>query len=98
MIKMLIGLVLGAVIGVVGAMTLGGGAMMGVGAATGLSMGICSVVEAAQQSGLLTAEQIDQMLAKAAENMSGQPLATDTATAGSVAQCEQVMRDLRAGR
>lgn len=97
MIKVLIGLVVGAVIGAFGAMTLGGGAMMGAGAAAGLSTGICSVVEATRQSGLLTAEQIDQVLAKAAENMSGQPLPEGTAIAGSVAQCEQVMKDMRAG-
>ena len=98
MIKFLIGLVIGVVIGAAGAMTLGGGAMMGVGAGTGLTVGICSVVEGARQSGLLTAEQIDQVLAKAAESLSGAPLPAGTQPVGSAAQCEQVMKDMRAGR
>jgi hypothetical protein len=96
--KVIIGLVLGLVIGAVGALVFGGGAMMGVGAGTGLVTGICSVVEAAQQSGLLTPDQINQVLAKAAENMSGHPLAAGTEIADSGAQCEQVMKNVRAHR
>ena len=66
-ISLLIGLVLGAV----GGLSLGGGAFAGAGAATGLATGICATVQAAQQVGVMTPDQVDQVLARAASNVSG---------------------------
>ncbi len=55
-------LAVGAIIGGICALSLGGGAMAGIGVATGLSAGICSTVQAAVAEGLLTPEQVDQVL------------------------------------
>ena len=61
-----IGIVLGTFLG--GAL-IGGGAT-GVGIASGLSAGICSTVKAAQAEGIMTAEQMDQVLTRATVDMS----------------------------
>ena len=99
--KLLIGLValiVGIVIGAIGAISLGGGAMMGAGVASGLSAGICATVEAAQQAGFLTAEQVDQVLVRAAENAKGGALPEGTEMVGSAAQCAKILGKLREGR
>jgi hypothetical protein len=102
--KLFLGLIVGLVLGGGGATLLGArvaGGAMGVGAATGLSAGICSVVEAAEQSGLLTPEEIGQVLTRAAENMqsrSGEALPASADAAGSVEECRGFMESLRAGR
>ena len=51
----IISLLAGLIVGAIGALTVGGGAMAGVGIATGLSSGVCMTVEAAENLGLLTA-------------------------------------------
>ena len=66
-ISLLVGLALGAV----GGISLGGGAFAGAGAATGLATGICATVQAAQQVGVMTPDQVDLVLARAASNFSG---------------------------
>jgi hypothetical protein len=102
--KLILGLIIGLAVGGIGATLLGSrlaGGAMGVSVATGLSAGICSVVEAAEQSGLLTAEQIEQVLTRAAENMqslSSETLPQDADLAGSVEECRGFMDSLRAGR
>jgi hypothetical protein len=91
-----IGLVIGIVIGAFGAMTLSGGAMAGLGAGTGLATGICSTVKAAQDEGIMTAEQVDKVLNRAANNlaaMSGKPVEKEIV--GSAAACEKVLARLR---
>ena len=98
--KVLIG-VIGLVIGLIGGAMFGGaiigGTAAGVGIATGFSAGICSTVTAAEEEGLLTAEQVDQMLSKAASDlaeMSGETAPGDVV--GTSAECESVMERLRA--
>lgn len=70
--KLLIGIV-GLVIGIVAGTFFGramiGGAATGVGIATGMSAGVCSTVIAAQEEGLLTTEQVDQVLTRAAADL-----------------------------
>jgi hypothetical protein len=72
--KTLIGL-LGLVVGLIGGAVVGGsllgGAATGVGIATGLSAGICSTVTAATEEGLLTEEQVAQVLTRAATDLGG---------------------------
>jgi hypothetical protein len=88
--------VIGLVIGAFGAMTLSGGAMAGLGAGTGLATGICSTVKAAQDEGIMTAEQVDKVLNRAANNlaaMSGKPVEKEIV--GSAAACERVLARLR---
>jgi len=65
----LVFLIIGAVIGFLGS-GLVGGAAMGIGVATGASAGICMTVEAAEEEGFLTPEEIDQVLNRAAADMS----------------------------
>jgi hypothetical protein len=64
------------------------------GIATGLSAGICSTVTAAQEKGLLTDEQIAQVLTRAAEDM-GSSVPEGAALVETRAECEGVMQRLR---
>jgi hypothetical protein len=92
--KLIIGLVIGLVAGAGGALLLGGGALTGIGVATGLSAGICSTIEAAQDIGVMTAEQADAVLTAAAEKLSGTDSVEGGDVVGVAAECEQVMQSL----
>jgi len=101
--KTIITLIIGLVVGGAGALVFGGGALMGVGAgagiATGLSAGICSTVTAAEELGIMTAEQVDEVLTKAALDATGQAsLTDDQKIVGSKAQCDEFMAQLRASK
>lgn len=92
----LVGLVVGLIVGGLGALSLGGGAMMGVGVGTGLSAGICSTVQAAREQGLLTDEQIDQVLRRAATDLADKAtLPASEEMVGGADDCEAVMNRLR---
>lgn len=94
----IISLVVGLGVGGWGGLNLGGGAMMGVGVATGLSSGICATVQAAQEEGLLTAEQVDQVLNRAAQDISGKTeLPEGEQIIGSADQCAQFIQKLQDG-
>jgi hypothetical protein len=90
----LLGLVVGFIGGAVIGRSLLGGAATGVGVATGLSAGICSTVTAAMEEGLLTEEQVQQILARAAADLGGTVEAGDLVAA--TADCERVMQELTA--
>jgi hypothetical protein len=91
-----IALVIGLAIGAFGALTFGGGMMAGAGAAAGLSVGICSTVRAAQEEGLMTAEQVDRVLNRAAQDLSGAgELPPGHEVVGSAAACEKVLARVR---
>ena len=90
------GLVIGLVIGGIFGGSILGGAAAGIGIATGMSAGVCSTVIAAQEEGLLTPEQVDQVLTRAAEDiaeMSGET--SPEAIVGSASECEGVMERIR---
>lgn len=53
-----------------------------------------SSVQAAREEGLLTAEQVEQVLTRAAQDMAGAQGIEDR-IAGSPAQCDTVMAELR---
>ncbi|TCO71556.1 hypothetical protein [Rhodovulum euryhalinum] len=93
--KILIGLVIGLLLGGVGAfLTLGVGA--GVGVATGLSTGICATVKAAGDLGIMTPEQVDEVLTRAAQSVSGAvDLPEGEPMVGSAAECEAFMARLK---
>lgn len=93
--KLIIGLIIGLVVGAGGALTFGGGAMMGAGVATGLSAGMCSTIKSAQNAGLMTTEQADQVMAGAAEVLVGVLDSEDDDVAGSAAACDQVLAKLK---
>lgn len=93
----ILGLVAGAIGGAVVGGSLIGGTAAGIGIGTGLSAGICSTVQAAQEEGLLTAEQVDQILVRAAEDMAGaEGLPEGTSIVGGAAECAKVMETLKA--
>jgi len=94
----IISLVVGLVLGAIGALTVGGGAMAGVGVATGLTTGICMTVEAAEDIGLMTPDQVEEVLARAAENLSsvgGMPEGQQSEIADTSAECKNFMEKLR---
>ncbi|MCJ2178588.1 hypothetical protein [Novosphingobium album (ex Hu et al. 2023)] len=85
-------LVVGVLAGALGGVSLGGGAMAGMGVATGMSAGICSTMQAAQQLGFLTAKQVDQVLNKASQDLAGkEELQPDEKAIGSAVACAQFM-------
>lgn len=90
-------LIVGVVIGAVGGAAIGGGFFAGAGLGTGLSSGVCMTVEAAGDLGLLSAEQIDQVLTRAVENLSK---VTETAQPSEIVWssewCDKTLQKLRA--
>ena len=91
----IIGLIVGAVLGTVFGGALVTGTAAGFGVASGLNAGICATVQAAQDEGVLSAEQVDQVLRRAASDLAavqGRELEDDII--GSSAHCEKVMADL----
>ena len=64
-----LGLVVGATLGVFLVAPVITGTATGVGIATGLSAGICATMQAAQEENLLTRDQIDQVLNRAAADV-----------------------------
>jgi hypothetical protein len=95
--KALVG-VLGLVVGLIGGTIFGGsllgGAAVGMGIGTGLSAGICSTITAAKEEGLLTDEQIAQVLSRATTDMGG-TVPEDASLVNSADDCAEVMERLR---
>ena len=91
----IIGLVIGGIGGTVFGGALLGGSAAGVGIATGMTAGVCTTVIAATEEGLLSAEQVEQVLARAATDLGGTMDAAPEAT--TVAQCEAFMENLMSG-
>ena len=91
-IALLVGLVGGPLIGG----SLIGGAAMGAGAGVGLSAGICSTLQAAQELNYLSDTQVDEVLSQAAMDLSGKTeLAEGEEIVGSSAACAEVMAKLQ---
>lgn len=89
----------GLVIGLIGGAILGGsligGTAAGIGIATGASAGICMTVKAAEEEGLLTPEEIDQVLTRAAADAAA--MASKEAPdeiVGSAGDCAEVLQRL----
>ncbi|MEM6496491.1 MAG: hypothetical protein AAF709_07185 [Pseudomonadota bacterium] len=90
----IVGLLFGGIGG--GMMGLGSGA--GIGIATGLSAGVCGIANAAQQEGLLTEEQVDQVFNRAVSNL--KELAPEAEEGGgeivgAASECDAVLQALR---
>ena len=90
----IIALVIGLIIGVAFGGALTSGAAAGIGIATGLSAGICSTVTAAQEEGLLTAEQVAQVLTRAAADM-GAEVPDGTGLVNNAEECAGILDKLR---
>lgn len=91
----IIGLVLGLVGGTFFGGAILGGSAAGIGIATGMTAGVCSTVLAATEEGLLTEEQVEQVMARAATDLGGTMETTPEAI--TVAQCDTFMQDLMSG-
>lgn len=96
--KLILGLVIGLLVGGIGGGMLGIGSGAGVGIATGLSAGVCGIANAAQQEGLLTEEQVDQVFNRAVSNL--RDLTPDAeaggeAIVGAASECDAVLQQLR---
>ncbi len=93
---LLVGAVIGAVVGVFlfsGVLT---GVGAGVGIITGLKAGACLTVEAAKEQGLVTAEQVDDVLNAAARLIAAEDLGDEASLSGGDAECARVVADLKA--
>lgn len=78
-----------------GALT--GGSAAGVGVATGLYAGICSTITAAQEEGMLTPEQVDQVINRAtADATAAAQTAAPESVVGNPDECAAVMDRLKA--
>lgn len=87
--------VAGLVVGGIGTVSFGG-AMMGAGAAVGLTAGSCSTLIAAEELGFITPEEADTVLAQAVSNAAaavGEEPQGDIS--GSFANCQSAMEQIR---
>lgn len=94
----LVFLVLGGILGFFGGAAIGFGGGAGMGIATGLSAGVCGVAKAAQDEGLLTDEQIDQVFARAVGNLralSPESQSEAEQIVGGAGECDAVLERLR---
>ena len=91
-------LVLGGILGFAGGTVTGFGGGAGMGIATGLSAGVCGVARAAQDEGLLTSEQLDQVFNRAVENLRALSPGIETEAeriVGGAGECDAVLARLR---
>lgn len=87
-------LIVGMLAGGIGGALLGSGAGAGAGAATGMATGICSTIEAAQDLKLLTPEQVDLVVDRAAKDISGKDaLVGGETVVGSAKACNDFMAE-----
>ena len=96
--KLILGLVIGLLVGGIGGGMLGVGSGAGIGIATGLSAGVCGIANAAQQEGLLTEEEVDQVFNRAVSNLRElTPDAEDSGETivGAASECDGVLQKLR---
>ncbi len=96
--KLILGLFIGLLVGGIGGGMLGVGSGAGIGIATGLSAGVCGIANAAQQEGLLTEEQVDQVFNRAVSNL--RELTPDAEESGetivgAASECDGVLQKLR---
>ena len=91
--------ILGAVVGGIACIILASGLFTGIGAgvgiATGLQAGACLTVEAARDQGLITAEQVDDVLMAAGKSIASEEYAGTPTSAGSDLDCEKVVARLK---
>ena len=89
----------GAVIGGIAAFVVASGIMTGIGAgvgiATGLKAGACLTAEAAKDKGLITAEQVDEVLMAASGKISSADVGESAAASLNDAECQKVVAELR---
>jgi hypothetical protein len=92
----LLGLVIGAIAGVFLLSPFIMGIGTGVGVATGLKAGACLTVEAAKESGLITAEQVGEVLNAAMRTIASTEIDGAAALSAGDAECAKVVEELKA--
>lgn len=92
----LLGVVIGAVAGVLLLSPLVLGIGTGVGVATGLQAGACLTVEAAEAAGFITAEQVDEVLNAAVGTIASAEIEGASALSNGDAECAEVVEALKA--
>lgn len=92
----LLGLVIGAIAGVFVLSPFILGIGTGVGVATGLKAGACLTVEAAKEAGLITAEQVDEVLSAAIQTIASAEIEGATELSNGDAACAKVVEELKA--
>jgi hypothetical protein len=89
----------GVIAGIAIFLVIGTGFLTGIGAgvgiATGLKAGACVTVEAAKEQGLISAEQVDQVLNAAIAKIAGGAGDADTRLVGSDAECQKIVDEWR---
>lgn len=91
-------LIIGIATGFTGGALVGVGGGAGIGIATGLSAGACGVAKAAQDQGLLTAEQVDRIFNRAIGNLRALSPAVEQDAmqiSGGAGECDSVLERLR---
>ncbi|MGB5427679.1 MAG: hypothetical protein WBN95_12925 [Gammaproteobacteria bacterium] len=89
----------GAVVGGIACIILASGIFTGIGAgvgiATGLQAGACLTVEAARDQGLVTAEQVDDVLNAAVKLIASEYSSAESTSMGGDLECEKVVAQLK---
>ena len=89
-------LLIGAALGGIVALSIGTGMGAGAGIVVGSQAGACLAVEAAKDRGLLTADQIDEVLNAAVTKISGgAKLPPEVKLVGSEGDCDKMIADLQ---
>jgi hypothetical protein len=89
-------LLIGAAVGGFLAINIGAGMGAGAGIVVGSQAGACLAMEAAKDKGMLTAEQIDEVLNDAIAKISGKvELPPDAKLLGSEADCARMVAELQ---
>ncbi len=91
----LLGAVVGGIASFAIASVLFTGIGAGVGVATGLQAGACLTVEAAKDQGLITAEQVDEILIAAVKQIASEEYAGAATAPSSDLDCEKVVAQLK---
>lgn len=91
--------ILGAVVGGIACIILTSGFFTGIGAgvgiATGVQAGACLTVEAARDKGLITADQVDEVLVAAGKLIASEEYSGTATSSGNDFDCAKVVAQLK---
>ena len=94
--KVVLIFILGTVIGAAGSFLFGTGIGAGAGVITGLKAGACLTVEAAKDKGLISGDQVDEVLNAAVQSILSQEASGEEAIKEGDLKCEQVVAEMKA--
>ena len=94
--KVVLIFIFGTVIGAAGSFLFGTGIGAGAGVITGLKAGACLTVEAAKDKGLISGDQVDEVLNAAVQSILSQEASGEEAIKEGDLKCEQVVAEMKA--